>query len=454
MADTKIGDTITDERKPASEPLPGFKPSVPVVFCGLFPLDAAEYPQLRDSLAKLRLNDASFHFEPETSAALGFGFRCGFLGLLHLEIIQERLEREFNLELITTAPSVVYKIHMTNGEMMEMHNPVDMPDPMRIDHMEEPWIKATIIVPADYLGPILKLCEERRGVQVELNYVGTRAMLVYKLPLNEVVYDFYDRLKSVSRGYASFDYHLDGYEIGDLVKLSILVNGEPVDALSMIVHRAHAEARGRAHVRAAEGADPAPAVQDRHPGVDRRPRHRPRDAQRPAQGRAGEMLWRRHHPQAQASGQAEEGQEEDAPVRQCGDSAVGLPRRPQDGRRIALALAALQPELIQQPEEDRGRQRDEPGRLGQRPQDRRPEILRDMPLDRRLDQQQAVRVELDASDRRRAPSSTRRSWSSRAHPARRTASPGRRIERRESRQCVGSWEIERISRAAVVGCCI
>jgi len=246
VAETKIGDTITDDRKPASAPLPGFKPSVPVVFCGLFPLDAAEYPQLRDSLAKLRLNDASFHFEPETSAALGFGFRCGFLGLLHLEIIQERLEREFNLELITTAPSVVYKIHMTDGDLMEMHNPVDMPDPVRMDHMEEPWIRATIIVPSDYLGPILKLCEERRGTQVELNYVGTRAMLIYNLPLNEVVYDFYDRLKSVSRGYASFDYHLEGYQTGDLVKLSILVNAEPVDALSMIVHRAHAEARGRA----------------------------------------------------------------------------------------------------------------------------------------------------------------------------------------------------------------
>jgi GTP-binding protein LepA len=246
VAETKIGDTITDERKPAASPLPGFKPSVPVVFCGLFPLDAADYPQLRDSLAKLRLNDASFHFEPETSAALGFGFRCGFLGLLHLEIIQERLEREFNLELITTAPSVVYRIHLTNGEVLEMHNPADMPDPVRIDHIEEPWIKATIIVPSDYLGPILKLCEERRGVQAELNYVGTRAMLIYKLPLNEVVYDFYDRLKSVSRGYASFDYHLEGYQQGDLVKLSILVNAEPVDALAMIVHRAHAESRGRA----------------------------------------------------------------------------------------------------------------------------------------------------------------------------------------------------------------
>src|SRR5499426_1549985 len=245
VADTKIGDTITDERRPAAVPLPGFKPSVPVVFCGLFPVDAADFQNLRESLAKLRLNDASFHFEPETSAALGFGFRCGFLGLLHLEIIQERLEREFNLELITTAPSVVYRIHLTNGEVKELHNPVDMPDPVRIDHIEEPWIKATIIVPDEYLGPILKLCEERRGVQVELNYVGTRAMLVYRLPLNEVVYDFYDRLKSVSRGYASFDYHLDGYEVGELVKLSSLVNGEAVDALAMIVHRAHAEARGR-----------------------------------------------------------------------------------------------------------------------------------------------------------------------------------------------------------------
>jgi GTP-binding protein LepA len=218
---------------------------VPVVFCGLFPVDAADYQQLRESLAKLRLNDASFHFEPETSAALGFGFRCGFLGLLHLEIIQERLEREFNLDLITTAPSVVYRVHLTNGEMKELHNPADMPEETRIDHIDEPWIKATIIVPDEYIGPILKLCEERRGVQQELNYVGTRAMLVYKLPLNEVVYDFYDRLKSVSRGYASFDYHLDGYQEGDLVKLSILVNGDPVDALAIIVNRSNAEGRGR-----------------------------------------------------------------------------------------------------------------------------------------------------------------------------------------------------------------
>jgi GTP-binding protein LepA len=246
VASTRIGDTITEERRPTPAPLPGFKPSVPVVFCGLFPIDAADYEQLRDSLAKLRLNDASFQYEPETSAALGFGFRCGFLGLLHLEIVQERLERHYNLDLITTAPSVVYRIHLTNGEMIELHNPADMPDPVKIDHIEEPWIEATIFVPDTYLGAILKLCEDRRGVQRELTYAGTRAMLVYRLPLNEVVFDFYDRLKSVSRGYASFDYHIDGYEEGELVKLSILVNAEPVDALSCIVHRGQAELRGRA----------------------------------------------------------------------------------------------------------------------------------------------------------------------------------------------------------------
>ncbi|MBX6323642.1 MAG: elongation factor 4 [Rhodospirillaceae bacterium] len=245
VADCQIGDTITDDRRPALEPLPGFKPSVPVVFCGLFPVDAADFEQLRDSLAKLRLNDASFQYEPETSAALGFGFRCGFLGLLHLEIIQERLRREFNLELIATAPSVVYRVHLTNGEVKELHNPADMPDPVRIDHIEEPWIRATIMVPDAYLGAILKLCEERRGEQVELTYAGNRAMLVYRLPLNEVVFDFYDRLKSVSRGYASFDYQLDGYRESDLVKLTILVNGEPVDALACIVHRGAAESRGR-----------------------------------------------------------------------------------------------------------------------------------------------------------------------------------------------------------------
>jgi GTP-binding protein LepA len=246
VADCKIGDTITEERRPAAEPLPGFKPVQPVVFCGLFPTDAADYEKLRDSLAKLRLNDASFEYEPETSAALGFGFRCGFLGLLHLEIIQERLTREFDLDLIATAPSVVYRIHLTNGKTMTLHNPVDMPDPVRIDHIEEPWIQATILVPDEYLGSILALCEERRGVQKELTYAGKRAMLVYRLPLNEVVFDFYDRLKSVSRGYASFDYSIENYEEGDLVLLNILVNGDPVDALAIIVHRSNAERRGRA----------------------------------------------------------------------------------------------------------------------------------------------------------------------------------------------------------------
>jgi GTP-binding protein LepA len=245
VADCKIGDTLTEERRPAAAALPGFKPSVPVVFCGLFPVDAADFESLRDSLAKLHLNDASFHYEMETSAALGFGFRCGFLGLLHLEIIQERLEREFNLDLITTAPSVVYKIYQIDGSMMEMHNPADMPDPIKIDHIEEPWIKATILVPDEFLGAILKLCEERRGTQTDLTYAGNRAMVVYKLPLNEVVFDFYDRLKSISSGYASFDYHLEDYQEGDLVKLNILVNGDPVDALSCIVHRTQAEARGR-----------------------------------------------------------------------------------------------------------------------------------------------------------------------------------------------------------------
>jgi GTP-binding protein LepA len=245
VADCKVGDTLTEEKRRAARPLPGFKPSVPVVFCGLFPADAADYEDLRDSLAKLALNDASFVYEPETSAALGFGFRCGFLGLLHLEIIQERLEREFQLDLITTAPSVVYKVHLTDGGLRELHNPADMPDPVKIKLIEEPWIRATILVPDDYLGAVLKLCEERRGEQVELTYAGARALVVYRLPLNEVVFDFYDRLKSVSRGYASFDYHLEGYHEGDLVKVSILVNGEPVDALAMIVHRGHAESRGR-----------------------------------------------------------------------------------------------------------------------------------------------------------------------------------------------------------------
>jgi GTP-binding protein LepA len=245
VADCKVGDTITEERRLTAEPLPGFKPSVPVVFCGLFPVDAADFDHLRESLGRLQLNDASFQFEAESSTALGYGFRCGFLGLLHLEIIQERLEREFDLDLITTAPSVVYRLHMTNETMMELHNPSDMPDVMKIASIEEPWIKATILVPDTYLGSILTLCTERRGEQIDLTYAGNRAMAVYRLPLNEVVFDFYDRLKSVSKGYASFDYHLDSYKESDVVKVSILVNAEPVDALSMIIHRGRAEARGR-----------------------------------------------------------------------------------------------------------------------------------------------------------------------------------------------------------------
>jgi GTP-binding protein LepA len=246
VADCKVGDTITDDRAPAAAALPGFKPSVPVVWCGLYPTDADDFEKLRDSLAKLRLNDASFHYEMETSAALGFGFRCGFLGLLHLEIVQERLSREFDLDLIATAPSVVYRVFCTNGTMSELHNPADMPDGSVIEHIEEPWIKATIMVPDDYLGAVLQLCNDRRGEQADLTYVGNRAMAVYRLPLNEVVFDFYDRLKSVSRGYASFDYAMDGYRPGELVRISILVNGDPVDALSFIAHRAAAEARGRA----------------------------------------------------------------------------------------------------------------------------------------------------------------------------------------------------------------
>ncbi len=246
VADTRVGDTVTDNKMPCAQALPGFKPAQPVVFCGLFPADAADFEDLREAVARLRLNDASFSYEMETSAALGFGFRCGFLGLLHLEIIRERLEREFDIDLVTTAPSVIYRLHLTDGTVDELHNPADMPDPVKIDHMEEPWIKATILVPDEYLGSVLKLCEDRRGRQSELTYAGTRAMAVYELPLNEVVFDFYDRLKSISRGYASYDYALTDYAQGDLVRMSILVNGEPVDALSMVVHRDRAESRGRA----------------------------------------------------------------------------------------------------------------------------------------------------------------------------------------------------------------
>ncbi|GAA5627254.1 elongation factor 4 [Brucella sp. NBRC 12953] len=245
VADTRVGDTITEDRRPTAAALTGFKPAQPVVFCGLFPVDAADFEDLRAAMGKLRLNDASFSFEMETSAALGFGFRCGFLGLLHLEIIQERLEREFDLDLITTAPSVVYRLNMQDGSQKELHNPADMPDVVKIEAIEEPWIRATIMTPDDYLGAIMKLCQERRGLQIDLTYVGPRAMITYDLPLNEVVFDFYDRLKSISKGYASFDYNLSDYREGDLVKMSILVNEEPVDALSMLVHRSAAEKRGR-----------------------------------------------------------------------------------------------------------------------------------------------------------------------------------------------------------------
>ncbi|MEJ2229027.1 MAG: translation elongation factor 4 [Alphaproteobacteria bacterium] len=245
VADTRVGDTVTDEKRPTTEPLPGFQPAQPVVFCGLFPVDSAQFEDLREAIAKLRLNDASFQYEMETSAALGFGFRCGFLGLLHLEIVRERLEREFKIDLITTAPSVIYHLYMTDGEHQELHNPADMPDVVKIDRIEEPWIKATILVPDEFLGSVLKLCEDRRGRQRDLSYAGSRAMVVYDLPLNEVVFDFYDRLKSITRGYASFDYQITGYEAGDLVRMSILVNAEPVDALSMIVHRSRSQQRGR-----------------------------------------------------------------------------------------------------------------------------------------------------------------------------------------------------------------
>jgi len=248
VAHAAVGDTITEEKRPTTAPLTGFREVQPVVFCGLFPVDAADFEDLRAAIGRLRLNDASFTYEMETSAALGFGFRCGFLGLLHLEIIQERLSREFDLDLIATAPSVVYRVRLTNGEEIELHNPADLPDPVKIDSIAEPWIKATIFTPDEHLGSIIKLCQDRRGEQRELSYVGARAMLVYDLPLNEVVFDFYDRLKSISKGYASFDYSIEGYRIGDLVKMSILVNGEPVDALSMLVHRDRAETRGRGMV--------------------------------------------------------------------------------------------------------------------------------------------------------------------------------------------------------------
>ena len=331
VADTRVGDTITDERNPVDEPLPGFRPAIPVVFCGLFPVDAAQFEDLRAAMGKLRLNDASFSYEMETSAALGFGFRCGFLGLLHLEIIQERLEREFNLDLIATAPSVIYKMNLRDGSQIEIHNPVDMPDVMKILEIEEPWIEATILTPDEYLGSVLKLCQDRRGNQKELTYVGSRAMVKYDLPLNEVVFDFYDRLKSVSKGYASFDYHLTDYKDGR--------PGQDVDpgqrragrrALHAGAPHARRDARPR-HGGEAEGADPAAHVPGADPGRDRRQDHRARDRARAAQGRHRQMLRRRRHPQAQAARQAEEGQEAHAAVRQGRHPAGGVHRGAEGG---------------------------------------------------------------------------------------------------------------------------
>ena len=302
-----------------------------MVFCGLFPVDSALFEDLREAMGKLRLNDASFQYEMETSAALGFGFRCGFLGLLHLEIIRERLEREFNIDLITTAPSVIYHLYMTDGTHIEMHNPADMPDVVKIDRIEEPWIKATILVPDEYLGSVLKLCEDRRGRQKDLSYAGSRAMVVYELPLNEVVFDFYDRLKSISRGYASFDYSIIGYEEGDLVRMSILVNAEAVDALSMIVHRGRAQQRGRVMCEKLKELIPRHLFQIPIQAAHRRQGHRARDDFGDAQGRDREVLRRRRHPQAQAARQAERGQEEDAPVREGRHPAGGIYCRAEDG---------------------------------------------------------------------------------------------------------------------------
>jgi len=331
VRDTRVGDTITTEKKGTETPLPGFKPSQPVVFCGLFPVDSSEFEDLRDAIDKLALNDASFSHEIETSAALGFGFRCGFLGLLHLEVIRDRIEREYNIELITTAPSVVYHVYLRDGEMMELHNPADMPDVTLIDHVEEPRIKATILVPDDYLGDVLKLCQERRGVQLELTYAGSRAMTVYDLPLNEVVFDFYDRLKSVTKGYASFDYQLTGYSADNLVKMSVLVNEEPVDALSMMVHRDRAEMRGRAMVEKLKDLIPRHMFKIPIQAAIGGKVIARETLSGPAQGRHRQMLRRGRDAETQTAGQAEGGEKEDAPVREGGYPAGGVHFSTQNG---------------------------------------------------------------------------------------------------------------------------
>ena len=341
VRDTRVGDTITTEKKGAETPLPGFKPAQPVVFCGLFPVDSAEFEDLRDAIDKLALNDASFSHEMETSAALGFGFRCGFLGLLHLEVIRDRLEREYEIELITTAPSVIYQIYDARREHDRAAQPRRHARPRdQSITIEEPRIKATILVPDEYLGDVLKLCQDRRGIQMDLTYAGTRAMVVYDLPLNEVVFDFYDRLKSVTKGYASFDYQMIGYREDFLVKMSVLVNDEPVDALSMMVHRDRAEMRGRAMVEKLKELIPRHMFKIPIQAAIGGQGDRPRDPVRDAQGRDREMLWRRRDPEAEAAGQAEGREKEDAAVRQGGYPARSLHKRPQDGQ-LKLSISGV-----------------------------------------------------------------------------------------------------------------
>ena len=334
VADAKIGDTITEVSRPTDAPFPGFKELKPMVFAGLYPVEGSKYAELREAIEKLRLNDASFFFEPETSTALGFGFRCGFLGLLHMEIVQERLEREFDQELITTAPGVLYRVTTTDGTVQEIDSPAKLPDPGRIAKFEEPVITAMILTPNEYVGGILELCQEKRGVQKGLEYVSqNRVLITYEMPFNEVVLDFYDRLKTISRGYASLDYHVTGYWESPLVKLDILVNGEPVDALSIIVHEENAYARGRALASEDARADSAPDVRGRHPGRHRQPHHRARNRQRASQERAGKVLRRRHLTQAKAAREAEGRQEADEARRPSRDSAGGVPRRAQGRAR-------------------------------------------------------------------------------------------------------------------------
>ena len=334
LADAKVGDTITDAVRPTTTPFPGFKEVKPMVFSGIFPIDAAEYDNLRDALTKLRLNDSAFTWEPETSTALGFGFRCGYLGLLHMEIVQERLEREYNLNLISTAPSVVYKIFPNGGEPFLIDNPAKLPPVQNIEHLEEPYLICHIHVPNEHLGAILGLCQDRRGIQKAIDYLGstgTRCRVTYEMPLAEVVFDFFDKMKSVSRGYASLDYELGGYKTSDLVRVDILINGEIVDALSIIVHKdARVSARPRG-LREAQGSDPQADVRGRHPGGDRQPDHQPRDHLRHAQERAGQVLRRRHLAQAQAPREAEGGQEAHEAGRQRRAPPGGLPRRAEVG---------------------------------------------------------------------------------------------------------------------------